>query len=220
MRNPLRTAEFLRDDRGSITVEFVIWFPFLMLWFVGTVIFFDAFRVRNDAAKAAYTMADIASRYDEIYDTDLAELFALQNNLLPRAQTEGKWMRLSSIQNVGGNLQVLWSDPIVPPDLEIGEDYPSLATEDIPTELMPAMAELDTVILLELFVPYVPIASWVGILPRTWNIELVSRPRFVSSIARLCGPDPEDPVAEGSAVVGCGDDPIPPDAGETGDEGL
>ena len=43
---------FVDDEQGTITIEFVAWLPFLMLWFTGTVIFYDAFQVRDAAAKA------------------------------------------------------------------------------------------------------------------------------------------------------------------------
>lgn len=188
---------WLADERGSVTMEFVVWIPFLLFWFVISVVYFDAFKSRNDASKAAHTIADILSRQSEVTDDFVTELAALQANLLPRAP-DGAWMRISSIRYnaTEDDHEVVWSDPI-------GSEE-ELDPENIRTSILPAMADLDTVVLIELFVPYFPFADWAGFDARVWTISIVARPRFVSSIAREgvedyeddSNPDP-DPDVEG-----------------------
>ncbi|HUS53298.1 MAG TPA: hypothetical protein VMY41_04735 [Thermohalobaculum sp.] len=167
-----------RDERGTITIEFVLWTPVLALWLVASAAFFDAYKSRNDASKAAQTLADIASRQIEVSDTFLNELYALQDNLLPRAP-EGTLVRVSSVQYVAAvdEYQVLWSAP-----LGGGE---AMAQENIPLGILPAMADFDTVILTELVVPYRPFTNWAKIEMTEWSFALVSRPRFVSAIAKI-----------------------------------
>ena len=60
-----------------------------------------------------------------------------------------------------------------------------MADVDIPLTLLPQMSDFDTVILTELSVPYQPFSSWAQIEVTNWSFALVSRPRFVSSIARV-----------------------------------
>lgn len=185
---------WLADERGSVTMEFVVWIPFLLFWFVVSVVYFDAFKSRNDTSKAAHTMSDILSRQSEVTQEFLDQLFALQANLLPRAP-EGSWMRISSIQYDATEEEhvVVWSE-------SVGRDEP-LLDENIRTTILPAMADLDTVVLTELFVPYFPFADWVGFDARIWTIAIVARPRFVSAIARE-GFDDDDGIDPDPDVEG------------------
>lgn len=170
---------FWRDEEGSLTIEFVLWLPYLALWFIASTIFFDAYKSRNEAANAAYTLSDVITRQTEVDDTFLASLYTLQDRLLPAADGVRR-LRISSIQMVAGKPQVLWSRAM--------GGGAALLDEDIPLELLPPMADLDTVILTDFSVPFRPFASWVGVSARTWDFRLVSRPRFASQIAKIDAP--------------------------------
>ncbi|HUS54389.1 MAG TPA: hypothetical protein VMY41_10345 [Thermohalobaculum sp.] len=167
-----------RDERGTLTIEFLLWLPILAFWLVVSAAFFDAYKSRNDAAKAAHTLSDITSRQVVVTDAFLEELFTLQDKLLPRAP-EGKLLRVTSIRYSAEDeeYQVLWSEAL-------GGGQP-LTDEDIPLSIMPAMADLDSIILTELSVPYQPFTKWARITANTWSFSLISRPRFVSAIAMI-----------------------------------
>lgn len=167
---------FVEDDRGTLTIEFLLWLPFLALWFVVSVVFYDAYKSRNDAAKAAQTLSDIMSRQVEVSNAFIDELADLQDKLLPRVPN-GKELRISSIQYSGGAHQVLWSRAV-------GGGSPLIDALIDPASI-PTMSEFDTVIATELSVPFVPFANWVGIEARTWRFFIITRPRFVSQVAKL-----------------------------------
>ena len=179
-----RLAEFRRDERASITIEFIIWVPLLAFWLVVGVAFFDAFKSRSDSAKAAETLADIISRQVEIDNAFIAELYALQQVLLPRTPT-GARLRVTSIRFLENDEldegddehRVEWSVPI-------GGDAP-MENVQIPLSILPEMADRDTIVLTELYVPFQPFTSWGGIGFHTWTNVLVARPRFVSAIAKV-----------------------------------
>ena len=166
-----------RDEYGSITIEFVLWLPVLAFWLVVSTAFFEAYKSRSDAMKAAQTLTDIMSRQVEVDNAFIDELYALQDQLLPRAPA-GTRLRVTSVQYVGADdeYQVQWSQAA-------GGGQP-LVTATISQEIFPQMADLDTVILTELDVPYQPFTDWGGIGNRTWSFALVTRPRFVSAIAK------------------------------------
>jgi hypothetical protein len=174
---PLLRA-LLRDERGTITIEFLLWMPVLAFWLVVSALYFEAYKSRSDAMKAAHTLTDIMSRQVEVTDAFIAELYALQRRLVSRAPA-GTRLRISSVQysETDEEYQVLWSRAI-------GGDEP-LTTEMISQRFFPEMADLDTVILTELSVPYHPFTSWAGIGQRTWSFALFTRPRFVSQVAIL-----------------------------------
>ena len=169
--------DWRRDERGTITIEFVIWVPVLAFWLVVSAAFFDAYKSRSDAMKATQTLTDIMSRQVEVTNAFIDELYALQDQLLSRAPA-GTRLRVSSIQysGVDNEYQVLWSRTA-------GGGQP-LVTPALSQEFFPQMADLDTVILTELDVPYQPFTDWGGIGNRTWSFALVTRPRFVSAIAK------------------------------------
>lgn len=159
-----------------MTVEFVIVVPLLMLWFVGSFVFWDGFRSRSHAAKAAYTVSDIMSRYSQtVTNTDLDNLFALETKLLPRA-AGAVTLRITSIcyrEDAFGNngeYSIHWSR-------SMGGGTP-MTTAGIPLNIMPVMASGDTVLLTETWVPWRPLVDWVGITNQVWRTNLVSRPRF------------------------------------------
>jgi Flp pilus assembly protein TadG len=164
------------DERGTITIEFLLWLPVFIFWIVISVSSFDAFRSRDEAAKAAHTLSDIMSRQTEVTDTFFTELSDLQDKLLPRAPAS-KWLRVTSVMYTGGDYQVQWSR-------SLGGGIP-LTNDDIPLALLPTMADLDTVVITEVHSPYQPIANYTGITVTEWGISLVSRPRFVSEIAMI-----------------------------------
>ncbi|HUS55916.1 MAG TPA: hypothetical protein VMY41_18145 [Thermohalobaculum sp.] len=121
-------------------------------------------------------MADITSRQTEVTNAFLNDLYVLQDNLLSRAP-DGAKARVSSIQYVAADdrYRVLWSQPV-------GAGV-ALDVLDVPRAILPDMANLDTIILTELMVPYQPFNSWLNIHVTEWSFALASRPRFVSSIA-------------------------------------
>ena len=53
---------FRRSEEGSISVEAMLLVPILMWAYLGTFVFFDAFRSQSTNLKAAYTIGDTLSR--------------------------------------------------------------------------------------------------------------------------------------------------------------
>lgn len=198
MRQPrdMTFAAYLRDDRGNLTMEFVLWLPILLFWFVISAVFYDAYKSRDDAAKAAYTIADIVSRETELGVDRIEELVDLQRALLPRAGRE-MFLRLSSIScdktggcldpdtAVTGDYSLNWS--ILPPHDTWPTPFPGApaaltGNSDIPLDALPLMAEGDTIILIDVNVPFRPFSDWVGVDAREWAFRVAVWPRLVSEI--------------------------------------
>jgi hypothetical protein len=196
MSRTMRRADaFLRDDRGNLTMEFVLWLPLLLFWFVVSAVFYDAYKSRDAAAKASYTISDIVSRSTELGVNTIENLVSLQRALLPRAG-QTMWLRLSSIRcansdgcldpsvAVQSDYEVEWS--IVPdqpnwPD-EFTKPAPYDDTSTLPINLMPPLSEDAEVVIVDVSVPFIPFADWVGIEAREWTFQVVTWPRFVPAI--------------------------------------
>lgn len=187
---------YLADERGNLTMEFVLWLPILMFWFVISAVFYDAYKSRDDAAKASYTIADIVSRETQLTVSRIEELVDLQRALLPRAGRT-MFLRLSSIScdRTGGctepataaqsDYELNWS--ILPPNDGWPGTFPDKpvamsSSSDIPLGSMPLMAEGDTIILIDVSVPFEPFSDWVGVDAREWIFRVPVWPRLVSEI--------------------------------------
>ncbi len=175
----MKIKHFNSDERGTITIEFVIWFPFLFAWFVGTVVFFDAYKTRSHAAKVTYTIGDIVARSEFISPDDMDNLYLLESRMLPKIRN-GLGLRISSVtarSAPGGGLEytVDWS-------AVRGPDVAPMTDADIPTDVMPTMVPLETVVITETYTPYVPMADWVGIQTQYWRTAIVNSPRFFPAV--------------------------------------
>lgn len=177
--------KFSRDEHASITVEFVIVLPLLLFWFLGSIVFFEAYRARTEASAATYTIADIISRNDQMNTGYLNLLSLLQSALLPRADSGG--LRVSSIQfnlndpadDADDTYQVIWSKVA---SFGAPGGYLPLLDIDIPDEVMPLMTDSEIIMLVESFIPYTPLTAWVGIGTQTFRQKVVISPRFESRI--------------------------------------
>ena len=172
---------WMGDEYGSVTIEFMLWLPILAFWLVISAIFFDAYKARSDAMKTAQTLSDIMSRQTEVSDAYIGDLYLLQGKLLARAPA-GTRMRISSIQYKDEEYQVQWSralgggDPLA---TGTGDD------NELAQDIFPRMAELDSVILTELYVPYMPFSDWAAMKVTQWSFTVISRPRFVTAVAMI-----------------------------------
>src|SRR6056297_2765057 len=92
--SPLR--RFWSDNSGVVTVEFVMFMPFLMWTYAASYVFFDAYRQSSLNLKAAYTVGDMISREtNAITPTYIDSMYSL-TQLLTRS-TNPMSMRVSVI---------------------------------------------------------------------------------------------------------------------------
>ncbi len=172
-------GQFLRNERGSISIEFVILMPVLLFLTTGGITYWDAFHSNSQTAKIAYTVSDIMSRHDVVDDTDMAYLYSMQDKMLS-PDLDRRALRISSICFEDGIHRVLWSYTSSSDD--IAEPAAALKDEEIPVEILPAMEPQDSIILTEVEARWQPHFLNVGVGSRTWRSELVTRPRFVKII--------------------------------------
>ena len=171
-------ANWQRDERGTMTVEFLLWMPILSFWLVVSTALYDAYKSRRHASNAVHVMSDIMSRQVEVTDSFASDLYMLQAKLLPNAPP-GAQGRVTTIQYLADDdtYQVLWSMPVGGGEM--------MTNDEIPLTILPEMADFDTVIVTELAVPYQPFTHWAKIEVTEWSFAVVSRPRYVSAVAML-----------------------------------
>ncbi|MEM9318969.1 MAG: hypothetical protein AAGA70_08165 [Pseudomonadota bacterium] len=179
---------FFKESRAAVAFEAVIITPILAWCFVGSFIFFDAFRTYNTSLKATYAIADVISRQGQdrpIFESDIDGYQAVFDHISRNPQ--GSSMRVSQIHFNG--TEYLLADN--------GTDsFPTggqtrLRPDDIPGMLdqLPIMAPGEYVIIVETWIPYIPYFD-MGLNDIMFTNFTVTRPRFTPFIRFDDGTDP------------------------------
>jgi Flp pilus assembly protein TadG len=162
-----------RDERGASAIEFALLAPVLLLVLVGTVTMFDLFRNAQNVEKATFTVGDILSRQTSVSDSSLNALMSMMRHTVPTAADGG--LRVSSLTRKGSKLELDWS--------KIVGDSTSVGSAPLPTDILPQVANGDSVILTESFVPHSAMIAAFGLDVVVFKARAVHRPRFVGTIA-------------------------------------
>ena len=170
-------VRFAHDTNASIAVEAALIIPLLAAWFVGSFVFFDAFKSRSTALKATATIAEVLSRRTEdvtpIYLDNLHELYetlALTEN--------SSALRVTMIEWKDGEHGVIWSHS----SNETANGLQTTQTQQSDfAQRIPIMSEGEQVILVETFQDYNP-AFNVGINHNVWENFVITSPRYASKL--------------------------------------
>lgn len=167
-------TQFVKDEDASITMEFVIVTPVMVLWWIGSMVFFDAFEARSGAARSAYTVADLISRQTDTTNAYIDSLLVLQNRMRPREPVGS--VRVSELyRNSDGDLSVIWS-------YSTGGPGYVLELAEVPLTTMPLVENESYILLVDTTIPYIPLSDIVGIPAQTWINRIYINPRFTDQI--------------------------------------
>lgn len=163
---------FAGNQSGASATEFSMLLPVLLIVLLGSITAFDMFRTAQNVEKATFSIGDMLAREKGALNaTTLGNMLVLLHNTVPSARVGG--LRISSIAMVDGRFVLRWSR-------SVGQGVP---TTPIPSNILPEIANGDSVLLTESFVPHPAMISGFGIGDVTFSAKAVYRPRFVSSIA-------------------------------------
>ena len=177
-----KIRSFLRDTSGAVAFEAVIITPILAWCFVGSFIFFDAFRTYSASLKATYAVADVLSRQTTtIFASDVEGLSDIFEHIA--RNPNGGSIRVTQIGWDGSNYSIDWSH---------GADGETrLRDTDLPgvTDQLPIMVAGERVIVVESFVPYHPYFN-IGLDDIEFTNFTITRPRFAGQLPYDDGVDP------------------------------
>ncbi len=167
---------FWNDDRAAIAMETIIITPVLAWTFVGSFIFFDAFRTYNSSIKATYAVADILSRQtNTVFDSDIDGMAQIFEHLV-RNNGDARLRATQIFYN--GNTDTYCVDWSYATNGEAQLFTANLVDIE---ELLPTMAHAERVILVQTFIPYQPVFS-TGLDFLTFSNFTVTRPRFAGQV--------------------------------------
>lgn len=163
-------AAFLMGESGGLSIEFVVFFPLLMLWFVTCVNLFNSYRASYQAVYATQTVGEILSLQDQADPALMQQLGRVMDRaLLPSVQ--GEVLRVSNL--VWDETESAWA-------VDWSATEPAgrtgLSTATLPMATLPMGGPGTSVLWVEAFVPYQPFVA-LGAEPQLWHIRQAHWPR-------------------------------------------
>ncbi|WP_141134337.1 TadE/TadG family type IV pilus assembly protein [Jannaschia aquimarina] len=179
-----RVSRFGRDERGAIATEAIIILPVLILFYLVSFTFYDAYRKQTLITKAGYTIGDLLSRQlDTMKIADIEGMAEVLEYLTFPA--EGEYLRVTEIERVVetdtvGNVtkdayEVIWSHATA--------GKPDLTNADVAGLLrrIPNLAPNERITMLETYTPYDP-PFHIGLDPYVMESMTVTRQRFAPKL--------------------------------------
>lgn len=168
---------FLRDTRGSLSMETVLMWP-LLLWAYGAMfVFFDGFKTQNLALKATYTVSDTISREMNSLTPQYIDTMHTMMNMLSKSSLNTK-MRVTMVewnQSEQKN-KVVWSQ-VRGPNITAYDTTDLQAVKD----QIPVMPDKEQVVLVQTYSLFEPF-MFVGFGALTFENLVTTRPRYVNHI--------------------------------------
>lgn len=168
---------FADETDGTLSIETVIVLPLLCLIYVGSFVWFDAFRMQNVNLKATYTIADMISRETEGIDQEYFDgMEAIYDYL-----TYGDYpthLRVSIVECTANCdddatrvLEICWSKA------SVGRDLLTTTMIQNNRDIVPLFPKGDEIIIAETFMYYAP--YWdVGLDDQLFENVVFTAPRM------------------------------------------
>lgn len=173
MRSIRRRA---RKDDGSISVEAMLMLPLLIWAFLGSYVFYDAYRAQFVNTKAGYTIGDILSRETGYITPEyLDSLHDLQSFLVARQDPIRLRVSVIEYDDDAEDHSVIWS--------QNRGGGGTIDDDDIDAMLgsIPLMSDGEKAVIVQTSMQYVPIyAAGIDILQ--FDDFVITRPRFASQL--------------------------------------
>lgn len=206
----LKTSNWLRDEQGSVTIEFVLSLPILFGTMYMAYAVFHGYMQYARASKALYTTSDLISRYETIDQTrinqlqSLYEAFAVAGDgslfratrldYIAKDPDDPNAVTSNGFETDDGFYEVTWSRPA---DHELDCSNQStachrlqeaLVADDLANYELPTIGDGAHVILVDVYTPYEgPITEGAfkivpGLDKLNWNMHQFIWPRNINGL--------------------------------------
>lgn len=146
---------FAKSTKGSISVEAIIILPILLWAVVASAVFFDLFRTKSNLEKAAFTISDALSRETNAITPDyVTNAHVLLEELAGISDDASMRISVVTWDEDDAEYQLNWSK-------FRGDFYQPMTQANMSAikDMLPTMADQDTLILVESQYQYDPIYS-------------------------------------------------------------
>ena len=109
-RTGLDRDDLARAQEGLALIEFSLVFPILLMLFVGTVEFSEAFAVNRKLTNAAGTVSDLVAQVSRVSNADLSDIAEVAETLLEPYRAANLGLVVTSVEaDADNNTTVGWS---------------------------------------------------------------------------------------------------------------
>jgi Flp pilus assembly protein TadG len=106
-----RLRDFVGAQNGMAAVEFAVILPFLLVAYLGGIELGDGVAINRKVAITTRAVADLASRYTKILDTDMATILGASSTIIAPYPATTLGVTVSQVTvNAQGVATVGWSD--------------------------------------------------------------------------------------------------------------
>ena len=166
------------NEDGVSSIEFALIAPFLLLLYFGGVELSLLMLADRQVTSTSATMGDLTSRLLSVTDQDAVNIFAASEALLSTVSVADVRLRVSSLQNVGGTVTVVWSDA----NANFTPLAPGQSVASLPAGVVPLGG---TVIMTETEFDYTSELGFFLMGTRTLDDRFFLRPRRTNAILRV-----------------------------------
>lgn len=167
---------FVRDEKGSASIETIIMVPLIFFVVISMFTLFDAFRQYSMHQKAAYTLSDMISRETLPIDGDYMDgAHALFNTLTRDPQDSTVRVSVVRYDQVNNIIKLDWSKT-----RGYSSELSNQSVRDWTTKL-PAMVHNERMIIVETFATYDP-PFRTGLEQREITNFIFTRPRYAPQV--------------------------------------
>ena len=197
--------QWLKDQRGSMSVELVIILPLMLFWLAGAYVFYNAFHKYLKATNATAVIADLISRQQAPSISTIYAMDAIFDKISQTDEPDETYFIFSVVRWTDSDgdgtpeLDIFCSEATNTP---INEQ--TSFTEAELLKIMPTKVALeDHLIYVHGYTPYTPIFEWVGIPPVVFENINITPLRFATQL-QLDDSCP-DPIIQESSESDYGD---------------
>lgn len=166
-------VRFFKDVRGVAATEFALIVPLLLILLLLSATFFDYFQQRQSVERSIHTVGDLLSRERTSLSQNRLNFMRDIVAEMARTRPDGVSLRVTSMEGHSGSKRQLWQQGA-------GANWPG---GPIDQTLIPTLANGDSVLLIEVHLPYTPIFSSYAMGFGDIVSMAIYRPRFSAAIA-------------------------------------
>jgi Flp pilus assembly protein TadG len=108
-----RLRGFARAQKGMAAVEFAVTLPFLLTAYLGGVELGDGIAIDRKVAITTRAVADLASRYTTIYNSDMSSILSASSTIIAPYSGTPLAVTVSQVSvDANGNATISWSDTL------------------------------------------------------------------------------------------------------------
>lgn len=173
--SPARYRELWKNRDGISAVEFALVAPLMVLIYFGCIELSFMMLLDRKVTSSTSTLGDLVARAQVIDNDQLDDIFQATRMIMQPNDITVARMRVSSLENDGGTVKVLWSD---------GRNFaarPVGSTVTVPTGLVP---DGGTIIYSEIEYDYSSVVGYVIKNDKTLSDQFYLRPRNTNSVTR------------------------------------